>query len=186
VDRGRPRGRPSSPGAAIGRLEVSDREDPFAAIIRCTADPARADKRTRSKWSRVTRYAAAYKRDSEPLDAFIRRKGGINECAARFTKRLGRGGQRGRRESRRSEHRCRSILIVFMRFRLRLVQCAELVKKTTLLIKLAGTRPTRLSHPCFARYLRTEAAQSRSASDYRVEISDTACLRRARSRAQCV
>ncbi len=26
-------------------------EDVFAAIIRCTADPARADKRTRSKWS---------------------------------------------------------------------------------------------------------------------------------------
>jgi hypothetical protein len=30
------------------RLKVSDREDPFAAIIRCTADPAKADKRTRS------------------------------------------------------------------------------------------------------------------------------------------
>jgi len=29
------------------------REDPFAAIISCTADPAKADKRTRSKWSRV-------------------------------------------------------------------------------------------------------------------------------------
>jgi hypothetical protein len=35
------------------RLDVSDREDPFAAVIRCTADPAKADKRTRSKWSRV-------------------------------------------------------------------------------------------------------------------------------------
>ena len=43
------------------RLKVSDREDPFAAIIRCTADPAKADKRTRSKWSRVMRYAAVYK-----------------------------------------------------------------------------------------------------------------------------
>jgi hypothetical protein len=31
------------------RLEVSAREDPFASIIRCTADPARAAKRTRSK-----------------------------------------------------------------------------------------------------------------------------------------
>jgi hypothetical protein len=37
------------------RLQVSDREDPLAAIIRCTADPAKADKRTRSKWSRVLR-----------------------------------------------------------------------------------------------------------------------------------
>jgi hypothetical protein len=65
------------------RLGVSEREDPFAAIIRCTADPAKADKRTRSKWSRALRYAAAYKPDSEPLDQFVRRKGGINACAAR-------------------------------------------------------------------------------------------------------
>jgi hypothetical protein len=42
-------------------LDASGPEDPFAAIIRCTADPAKADKRTRSKWSRVMRYAAAYK-----------------------------------------------------------------------------------------------------------------------------
>jgi hypothetical protein len=41
------------------RLEVSGREDAFAAVIRCTADPAKADNRTRSKWSRVLRYAAA-------------------------------------------------------------------------------------------------------------------------------
>jgi hypothetical protein len=75
----------------LQRLEVSDREDPFAAIIRCTADPAKADKRTRCKWSRLMRYAAAYKRDSEPLDQFVRRKGGINACAARFTRCLGRG-----------------------------------------------------------------------------------------------
>jgi hypothetical protein len=73
------------------RLEVSEREDPFAAIIRCTADPAKADKRTRSKWSRVMRYGAADKLNSEPLDKFVRRKGGINACAARFTRRLGRG-----------------------------------------------------------------------------------------------
>ncbi len=75
----------------LQRLKVSDREDPFAAVIRCTADPAKADKRTRSKWSRVMRYAAAYKPDSEPLDQFIQRKGGINECAARFSRWLGRG-----------------------------------------------------------------------------------------------
>jgi hypothetical protein len=60
------------------------------AVIRCTADPAKADKRTRSKWSRVMRYAAIYKRDSEPLDQFVRRKGGINACAGRFSRRLGR------------------------------------------------------------------------------------------------
>jgi hypothetical protein len=75
---------------SLRRLNVSDREDPFAAIIRCTANPSRADKRTRSKWSRVMRYAAACKRDSEALDQFIKRKGGINACAARFSRRLGR------------------------------------------------------------------------------------------------
>jgi hypothetical protein len=75
----------------LSRLEVSVREDPFAAVIRCTADPAKADKRTRSKWSRVMRYAVAHKPVSEPLDQFIRRKGGINACAARFTGRPGRG-----------------------------------------------------------------------------------------------
>jgi hypothetical protein len=70
-------------------LKVSEREYPFAAVIRCTADPAKADKRTRSKWSRVMRYAAVYKPDSEALDRFIRRKGGINACAGRFSRRLG-------------------------------------------------------------------------------------------------
>jgi hypothetical protein len=77
----------------LQRLKVSDREDPFAAVIRCTADPAKADKRTRSKWSRVMRYAAAYKPVSEALDRFIQRNGGINACAARFSRCLGRGGQ---------------------------------------------------------------------------------------------
>jgi hypothetical protein len=76
------------------RLEISDREDPFASIIRCTADPAKAGKRTRSKWSRVMRYAAAYKPDSEPLDQFVKRKGGINACAGRFTRCLGQRGTR--------------------------------------------------------------------------------------------
>jgi hypothetical protein len=72
------------------RLEGSDREDPFAAVIRCTADPAKADKRTRSKWSRVMRYAVEHKPDSEPLDQFVKRKRGINACAARFTRCRGR------------------------------------------------------------------------------------------------
>jgi hypothetical protein len=71
----------------LQRLAVSDRENPFAAVIRCTADPAKAGKRTRSKWSRVMRYAAACKLDFEPVDQSIRRKGGINACASRFTRR---------------------------------------------------------------------------------------------------
>jgi hypothetical protein len=74
----------------LQRFAVSEREDPFAAIIRCTADPAKADKRTRSKWSRVMRYAAVYKPDSEELHQFVRRRGGINACAALFSQCLGR------------------------------------------------------------------------------------------------
>ena len=66
-----------------------DHDEPFAAIIRCTADPAKVDKRTRSKWSRALRYAL-YKVASEPLEGFMKRKGGINECAARLARRLGR------------------------------------------------------------------------------------------------
>jgi hypothetical protein len=71
-------------------LDVPEREDSFAAIIRCTADPARVDKRTRSKWSRVMRYATAHKDDAEPFQQFVERKGGINRCAARYTRLLER------------------------------------------------------------------------------------------------
>jgi hypothetical protein len=59
------------------------REDVYAAMIRCTADPARADKRTRSKWSRTLRYVKMERDENEPLAEFIKRKGGINECSAR-------------------------------------------------------------------------------------------------------
>jgi hypothetical protein len=72
-------------------LDVPEREDPFAAIIRCTADPAKVDPRTRSKWSRVMRYATAIKDQAEPLQQFVQRKGGINKCAYRHTQLLRRG-----------------------------------------------------------------------------------------------
>ena len=65
--------------------------EPFAAVIFCTADRKKADYRTRSKWSRVLRYAAEFKDLDEPLAAYIKRKGGINKCATRFARRLGRG-----------------------------------------------------------------------------------------------
>src|SRR6266446_1393220 len=48
-------------------------DEPFAAIIRCTANLAKVDKRTRSKWSRVMRHAMGYKSPSEPLDKFVKR-----------------------------------------------------------------------------------------------------------------
>jgi len=67
--------------------------EPFAAVIFCTADRQKVDYRTRSKWSRVLRYAAEYKDLDEPLATYIKRKGGINKCAGRFARRLGRGGR---------------------------------------------------------------------------------------------
>ena len=71
------------------RLDLPTTDEPFAAIILATANREKVDKRTRSKWSRVLRYSAEYKSHSEPLAAFVRRKGGINECAARFARCLG-------------------------------------------------------------------------------------------------
>jgi hypothetical protein len=77
----------------LQRLDLPTTDEPFAAIILATADRKKVDKRTRSKWSRVLRYAAEYKSPSEPLAQFVQRKCGINECAARFTRCLGRGGR---------------------------------------------------------------------------------------------
>jgi hypothetical protein len=74
----------------LQHLDLPTTDEPFAAIILCTADRDKVDKRTRSKWSRVLRYAAEYKSTSEPLAAFVRCKGGINKCAERFTRCLGR------------------------------------------------------------------------------------------------
>jgi hypothetical protein len=76
--------------ARLSRVDLIAREETFAAVIRCTADAAKADKRTRSKWSRLMRYAVLRKPDAEPLDRFVKRKGGINACVARFSRRLGR------------------------------------------------------------------------------------------------
>jgi hypothetical protein len=74
----------------LRNIDPSDHDEPFAAVIRCTADPANVDKRTRSKWSRVLRYALEIKSHSEPLDKFIKGEGGINNCASRFARCLGR------------------------------------------------------------------------------------------------
>jgi len=72
---------------------TSMRVEPFALVIRCTSAPDKVDGKTRSKWSRVLRYVAECKSNSEPLAAFVQRKGGINKCAARFTRCLGRYGR---------------------------------------------------------------------------------------------
>jgi len=74
-------------------VDLPTTDEPFAAVILCTTDRQKVDKRTRSKWSRVLRYAARYKTNAEPLAAFVRRKGGINKCAERFTRCLRRRGR---------------------------------------------------------------------------------------------
>jgi hypothetical protein len=77
----------------LRRITPFDHDEPFAAIIRCTADPAKVDKRTRSKWSRALLYSLSCKSNSEPLGQFIKRRGGINECAAKFARHIGRSRQ---------------------------------------------------------------------------------------------
>jgi hypothetical protein len=75
----------------LRHINPFENEESFAAVIRCTADREKVDKRTRSKWSRALRYALVQKTPSESLVQFIKRKGGINRCAERF-----RAHQRGR------------------------------------------------------------------------------------------
>jgi hypothetical protein len=59
--------------------------DPFGVLIFCTSDPEKVDRRTRGKWSRVLRYAFRYKSSSKSLETFVAERGGINECAARYS-----------------------------------------------------------------------------------------------------
>jgi hypothetical protein len=58
--------------------------EPFGIMIFCTADPEIVDAKTRSKWSRVLRYAARTKPEGKRLADFIKSNGGLNECARKF------------------------------------------------------------------------------------------------------
>ncbi len=60
--------------------------EPFGIVIYCTSDPEIVDAKTRSKWSRVLRYARKTKPGNQRLTDFIKSKGGLNECAARFAR----------------------------------------------------------------------------------------------------
>src|ERR1700691_4975439 len=50
----------------------------FAVVIYCTAP--HVDQKSRSKWARALRYAAANRPDDEPIKKFFRRRGGVNAC----------------------------------------------------------------------------------------------------------
>jgi len=56
----------------------------FSIMIFCTADPNVVDAKTRSKWSRVLRYAARAKPAGQRLTDFVKFNGGLNECARKF------------------------------------------------------------------------------------------------------
>jgi hypothetical protein len=60
--------------------------EPFGIMIFCTTDPDVVDPKTRSKWSRVLRYAARAKPASQRLTDFVKSNGGINECARKFAR----------------------------------------------------------------------------------------------------
>ena len=60
--------------------------EPFAIVIFCTSDPEIAHAKTRSKWSRLLRYARNAKPDGQSLTDFIRWQGGLNECARKFAR----------------------------------------------------------------------------------------------------
>jgi hypothetical protein len=58
----------------------------FSIMIFCTADPNVVDAKTRSKWSRVLRYAARAKPADQRLTDFVKSNGGLNECARKFAR----------------------------------------------------------------------------------------------------
>lgn len=74
----------------LQRPPVPRVSDPFAAVIFATADPEKVDFKTRSKWSRLLRYAKVFKDPDEPLVNFVWRRGGINSCVRRYSRRLRR------------------------------------------------------------------------------------------------
>jgi hypothetical protein len=60
--------------------------EPFGIVIFCTADPEIADAKTRSKWSRVLRFAQKAKSGNQTLTEFIKSNGGVNACAHMFAR----------------------------------------------------------------------------------------------------
>ncbi len=69
--------------AAGQRITIRTRE-PFDVVVFCTSD---ADSKTRSKWSRALRFVEGSIAGVENLTKFMKRQGGINECAGQFSNR---------------------------------------------------------------------------------------------------
>jgi hypothetical protein len=60
--------------------------EPFGIVIFCTGDPEVMDAKTRSKWSRVLRYARKIKPANRCLTDFVKSQGGINACVRKFAR----------------------------------------------------------------------------------------------------
>jgi hypothetical protein len=71
-------------------LSFDKNVDPFTAIIRCTCGDA-ADNKTISKWARALRYVAWRNDRGAPPKRFMKEAGGVNACADRYAKYVGRG-----------------------------------------------------------------------------------------------
>jgi hypothetical protein len=70
----------------LKRREAGDNIEPFAAVINCTSSRKKVDAKARSKWAHALMFAAEYKSPDEQLGHFIRRRGGINACAAKLSR----------------------------------------------------------------------------------------------------
>ena len=70
-------------------LSFDKNADPFTAVIRCACG-GDVDSKTISKWARALRYAARCKVSPTQLKTFMKEAGGVNACADRYAKYLGR------------------------------------------------------------------------------------------------
>ena len=73
----------------FAELPFDRNADPFTAVIRCTCDD-NVDSKTISKWARALRYVARCKVSPTQLKTFMKEAGGVNACADRYAKYLGR------------------------------------------------------------------------------------------------
>jgi hypothetical protein len=69
----------------FANLAFDRNADLFIAVIRCTCNNA-VDSKTISKWARALRYVAHCKKPRTPLKTFVKNMGGINACAAGYSK----------------------------------------------------------------------------------------------------
>ncbi len=75
----------------LNGLIVPEEPEPFSAVIAASVAPARLDRRQASKYARALQYAAARDCRAKKLKGFIKdRHGGINRCAAKFSRWLRR------------------------------------------------------------------------------------------------